>query len=314
MRIGSARAGFTLVELIAATTIAAVVGSALMLTLRRQERFYRAAAEVLQVRAQLRDAADVLAADIRGTAVARYGFPLMTDSAMELFSTIGSSVACRAPVGRTIFLPPVVLAGAPGLTSLLASPDTGDVALIYAIPAGVPDSGRWMEFRISAFGSRSLASSCPPDTGFTSAADAAAGQPGYAVTLSDIPSPSVRKGAPIRFIRRARYSLYRSSDNNWYLGYRRCNAVGRSICGTIQPVSGPYLPYRGSGGTGAGLAFRYFDSTGEEVVDALLSPAVARIDVVLRGETAREVSFAGDARQRLRDSAIVSVSPRNRAR
>ena len=296
-----------------ATALAALVGSTLIMTLRRQERFYSSATEVMQVRAQLRDAADVLAVDIRSAAVARYGLPLMTDSAMELFTAIGSSVVCAAPAGKILFLPPPRLASGTVLTSLLATPDTGDLALIYAMPAGEPDSGRWAESRIAAFAARSVSSSCPPATGFTSGADAA-GQTGYALTLPNTPPASVRKGSPVRFLRRARYSLYRSSDGQWYLGFRRCNAVGPSVCGTIQPVSGPYLPYERQGGNNSGLAFRYFDSAGGEVVDALLSPTISRIDIVLRGETARAISLAGDARLRYRDSAIVSVSPRNRAR
>ena len=284
-----------------------------MMTLRRQERLYGAATEVMQVRAQLRDAADVLAGDIRGAAVARYGLPLMTDSAIELLTAIGSSVACTAPVGNTLFLPPPRLASGTVLSSFLASPDTGDLALIYTLPAGQPDSGRWLESRIAAFATRSVNTSCPASTGFTAAADATA-QSGYAVTLSSAPPAGVRKGAPLRFLRRARYSLYRSSDGQWYLGFRRCNIIGPSVCGTIQPVSGPYLPYQRREGSSGGIGFRYFDSAGGEVLDALLSPTIARVDVVLRGETARSVSLAGDARIRYRDSATVSISPRNRVR
>jgi prepilin-type N-terminal cleavage/methylation domain-containing protein len=313
VRLGHWRRGFTLIELIVATVLAGFVGTALMMTLRRQERLYGSATEVMEVRAQLRDAADVLSADIRGAAVARYGFPLMTDSALELFTAIGSSVVCTAPVGSTLFLAPARLSSGTVLTSLLASPDTGDLALIYTMPGAQPDSGRWLESRIAAFGTRSVNTSCPPSTGFTSPADVA-GQTGYALTLSAAPPSSVRKGAPVRFLRRARYSLYRSSDGKWYLGFRRCNAIGPSVCGSIQPVSGPYRPYQTQGTNSGGLAFRYFASDGSEVVDALLSPTIARVDVVLRGETARAVSLAGDARLRYRDSAIVSVSPRNRAR
>ena len=314
MRIERKRRGFTLIEVIVAVGLAALVGSTLLMTLRRQQRFYGSAAEMMQVRAQLRDAADVLAADLRGAAVARYGLPLMTDSAVELFTTIGASVVCAAPSGRTLFMPPAALASGTFLTSLLAAPDTGDVALIYAMPGGIPDSAQWVEFRVAAFGSRSLATSCPASTGFTSAADAAAKRSGYALTLTTDSPPAVRKGAPVRFLRRARYSLYRSSDGNWYLGYRRCNATGTPACATIQPVSGPYLPFKKAGAPDGGLAFRYFDSDGTELTDASLSPMVARIDIVLRGETARAVSLAGDARSRYRDSAIVSISPRNRVR
>ena len=307
------RAGFTLIEMIVATAIAAVVGTTLMLTLRRQERFYSSSAQMLQVRAQLRDGGDVLTSDIRGAAIERYGFPLMTDTAVEFFSTIGSSVVCETPVGQTLFLPPDTVSSGATLTSLLATPDTGDIALIYAMRGGVPDSAQWVDARIAAFATRSLSSSCPPSTGFASSADVAAGERGYALTLTPSVPTGIRKGAPVRFLRRGRYSLY-ASGGEWYLGYRRCSAVGLSSCGTIQPVSGPYLSYRGQQSPDAGLAFHYFDAGGAEVTDEAFSRLVSRVDIVLRGATAREVALSGDARVRYRDSAVVSVSPRNRAR
>lgn len=314
MPVIRARTGFTLIELIVAGALAAIVGATIMFTLQKQERFYGSAAEVMRLRSQLRDAADVLVADIRGAAVSRYGLALMRDTAIELYTTLGNSVVCATPTGRTLFLPPGTLASGTVLTSLLASPDTGDLALLYSIPGGNPDSARWIEARISGFGTRSLSSSCPPSTAFTSALDAAAGKTGYAVTLLANPPPGVRRGAPVRFIRRARYSLYRSSDGDWYLGYRRCSPVGPSICSTIQPVSGPYLPHAQAGATSAGISFHYFDSGGAELFDINQSANLARVDVVLRGETARLVSLVGDARKRYRDSSIVSVSPRNRTR
>jgi prepilin-type N-terminal cleavage/methylation domain-containing protein len=313
MPVKQQRAGFTLIELVVATAIAAIVGATLMMTLTRQARFYSSASDILQVRSQLRDGADVLASDIRSSAVASYGLPLMSDSAVELFSTIGSSVVCETPSGTTLFLAPATSSTGPPLTSLLVTPDTGDLALVYAMPGGSPDSARWLEERIAAFSSRSLSTSCPPGVGFTSTADLAGGARGYALTLSSNPSIQIRKGAPVRFIRRGRFSLY-ASGGEWYLGYRRCNAIGAPSCGTIQPVSGPYLSYSNGNIDNAGLAFRYFDANGDEISDESLSSLVARIDIVLRGATARAVSLAGDARVRYRDSAVVSVSPRNRAR
>jgi prepilin-type N-terminal cleavage/methylation domain-containing protein len=307
------KAGFTLIEMIVATAIAAIVGTTLMVTLRRQERFYSSSAQMLHVRAQLRDGGDILTSDIRGAAIERYGLPLMTDTAVEFFGTIGSSVVCETPVGQTLFLPPDTLSSGATLTSLLAMPDTGDIALIYAMRGGVPDSAQWVDARIAAFATRSLSTSCPPSTGFASSADVAAGERGYALTLTPSVPTGIRKGAPVRFLRRGRYSLY-ASGGEWYLGYRRCNALGSSSCGTIQPVSGPYLSYRGQESPDAGLAFHYFDASGVEVTDEASSRLVSRIDIVLRGATAREVALSGDARVRYRDSAVVSVSPRNRAR
>lgn len=295
------RAAFTLIEIVVATTLAALVGATIMMTLRRQERFYSSATQIMNVRAQLRDAGDVLVTDIRGANVARYGFPLMTDTAVEMFATVATSVACAAPSGKTLLLPPTDLANQTILTSFLATPDTGDLALIYATPADNPDSARWGEYRISAFSTRSVASSCPGSN-----------RSGYLLTVATPLDTTIRMGAPIRFARRSRYSFYRSSDGEWYLGYRRCNALGASACTTIQPVSGPYLPYSRSGSTG--LGFRYFDASAVELTDAALSSRVARVDVILRGATARAASMRGDATQRFRDSVVISISPRNRLR
>ncbi|MEO8576820.1 MAG: type II secretion system protein [Gemmatimonadales bacterium] len=300
------RPGFTLVELLVATAIAGLAAVAMTLTLSRQQRFYSSASEILDARGQARDGADVLVSDIRSAAVARFGMPITTDSAIEMYATIATSVACSAPVGATIGLPPLVLSRGNSLTSMLFQPDTGDLAVLYAAST-VPDSSRWETLRIAAFASRALSSSCPASTGFTAPGDASAGASGYLLTLAQSPSVAIRKGAPIAFVRRVRYSLYRSSDNEWYLGYRRCG-VSSGACAAIQPVSGPYRGYASS--SASGLSFRYFNADGAEV--AVPSTAIARVDIVLRGKTSRAVSLTGDSRIAFRDSLVVSVSPRNR--
>ncbi|MEO8193836.1 MAG: prepilin-type N-terminal cleavage/methylation domain-containing protein [Gemmatimonadales bacterium] len=305
------RRAFTLVELLVATAIAGVAAAFMGATLARQQRFYSSAAAVLEVRSQLRDAADVLSADIRGAAVSTFGFPLMSDTAIEMYATIATSVACSAPAGVTVGLATATLTSGATLTSILVQPDTGDIAMLYGIPSGVADSGRWETHRVAVFQSRPLSTSCPQSAGFTSAADAAQGATAYSVTLATAPSPAVRGGAPIHFVRRARYSLYRSSDGDWYLGYRRCSASGFG-CAAIQPVSGPYSAY-GGGGSG-GISFRYFDSAGAELSPGSSSTAVARVDLVLRGETAHASALVGDAHSAWRDSVLVTVSPRNRTR
>ncbi len=300
------RSAFTLVELIVATAVAGVAAVAMTTILTRQQRFYASAGEILDARGQIRDGADVLVSDIRSAAVARFGLPVMTDSAIEMFTVIATSVACSAPVGTTIGLPPQVLARGHTLTSMLFEPDSGDLAVLYA--ASTPDSSRWETARIAAFSSRSLSSSCPASSGFASSGDASAGSTGYVVTLAQPPTAVVRAGAPIVFVRRVRYSLYRSSDNEWYLGYRRCG-VSSGICAAIQPVSGPYRPYASSSGV-SGLSIRYYDAAGGELLSS--SSAVARVDIVVRGQTARAASLTGDSRTMYRDSLVVTVSPRNR--
>ena len=304
------RYGFTVAELLVATAVAGIAAAAMTGTIVRQQRFYSAASEILITRSQLRDGADVLASDIRGASVELFGLPVMTDTAVEMYTVIGTSVACSAPAGATIGLPPASLVSGNTLTSVPYQPDTGDIAIVFSIPSEVIDSASWETYRIASFASRALNVACPPFTGFTAAGDAFAGASAFQLTLGTTPSSAVRKGAPIHFLRRARYSFYRSSDGEWYLGYRRCTATSPFTCAAIQPVSGPYRPYRA--GSPPGLTFRYFDSSGAQLSAPAESFRVARIDIVLRGESANAIALAGDSRRVWRDSILVTVSPRNR--
>ena len=305
------RGAFTLVELIAAVAVAGIATGLMTATLTRQQKFFSSAEEVLVVRSQLRDGADVLASDIRSAAVAQFGLPVMTDTAVEMVTVIGSSVACLSPSGATVGLPPSELVSGHTLTSMLVMPDTGDLAGIYSMPGGIADSARWDTFRIAGFAARSIPSSCPSSTGFVTPADEFTGATGFLLTLASAPSTQLRAGSIVHFLRRARYSLYRSSDGDWYLGYRRCGVTAPHACGSIQPVSGPYRPFRTGGPSG--MSFRYYDQAASEISGAA-SVNVARVDIVLRGETRSPVAPTGDSRRVWRDSVIVSVSPRNRIR
>lgn len=305
------RRGFTLVELVVATLIGGLAASVIVATLVRQQRFVSASEERLESRNRLRDAASVLTSDLRGAAISELGVPLMTDTAVEFFSVIATSIACTA-ASSTIGLPPRILASGNTLTSILVQPDTGDLALLYGSTYEQPDSGSWEIHRILTFAARAASTACPTMSGFTTAADVAAGVTSWQVSVSPAPGSTVHKGAPMHFARRGRYSLYRSSDGDWYLGYRRCNAIGASVCGSIQPVSGPYHPYAKTDGT-SGLTLKYFDSSGAEI-GAAQSASLARIDITLRGEAFHYTGITQAAAARGVDSTTVIVSPRNRAR
>ena len=305
------RAGFTLVELIVAVAIAGVAAVIMTATLVRQQKFFSSAGEVLAVRSHLRDGADILATDIRSASVAQFGLPVMTDTAIEMITVVAASVVCTSASPTSAGLPPVNLVSGNTLTSMLAPPDTGDMVAVYTMPGGIPDSARWDVYRIAGFASRSIASTCPSSAGFVTPGDEFTGATGFLLTLASGPPAPLRTGSIVHFLRRARYSLYRSSDGDWYLGYRRCGSVAPHACGAIQPVSGPYAPHRAN--NTSGISFRYYDEAGAEVA-AGAGSSVARIDIVLRGETQSAISLAGDARRVWDDSVIVSVSPRNRAR
>lgn len=293
------RAGLSLVELAAVIAILGLVGAAIGSALLHQQRYFRHARDVLGVREGVRDAVQVLSTDIRG-ASASDTFRLMTDSAIEFFSGVGTAVVCRSISPSSFGLSDESASGAT-LSSFLALPDTGDLALLYV---GGPDSGtnkRWERHRILAFSESGANGGC--------LLEGATPGEGFRVTLGSPPEGQVMRGTPVRFIRRGRYSLYRSSDRLWYLGYRRCNALGASACGGIQPISGPYRRYSPNPDE-TGFLFEYFDPRGERAsgVDSQLS--AARVDITARAQRTGVGMFGAGAP--VADSATTSIAIRNR--
>ena len=290
-----------------AIALAGLVVGTIVATITRQQQFYRGTAEVLYVRKGVRDAMEVLSTDVRGTSIADT-VRLAADSAIEFFATIGGSVVCQV-VGNDVGLP-VARAFGNTLTGFLNVPDTGDLALFHLDSAGANE--RWERHRISAFSERSLASSCPPASGLSQQSDLDLGAKGFVLTLTTPLGGDVKRGAVVRFIRRARYSLYHASDGGWYLGYRRCNAVGSPACGVVQPVSGAYRAYNRDPRV-TGLLFEYFDAAGQALEPGAAPVGLARVDITARSESEHRLPGGTPFARRIADSATASVAIRNRA-
>jgi prepilin-type N-terminal cleavage/methylation domain-containing protein len=299
------RWGFTLTELAVVLAILGVIGSAIGLTLIRQQRFYRGATELLYAREGVRDAMEILSTDVRGMSTADT-VRLLADSAVQLFANIGTSVVCQV-TGAEIGLPSAVSPRGNTLTAFLAQPDTGDLALFFrdSTEAG----SQWERHRIAGFSTRSLPATCPASSGFAQAPDDTRAT-GFLIVLSTPLSSHVGRGAPVRFIRHGRYSLYRAADGDWYLGYRRCNAVGSLACGAIQPLSGPYRAYSANA-EATGLRFEYFDDLGARLGGASSSLALARVDISARAESRQRLIVEGHAWMPS-DSATATIAVRNR--
>ena len=292
------RIGLGLIELIAAVAILGLLAGIIGSTIVGQQRFHRQAAAVLGARQGVRDAMEVLSTDIRGASL-EDTVRVMADSALEFFAGIGISVACRGLSGNSIALA-AESPTANTLTSFLLNPDTGDIALIYRRDSIDHDAGRWERHRIAAVTPRSSDRDC--------LTQGAAAQEGFLLTLQSLIERAVEPGTPVRFVRRGRYSLYRSSDRKWYLGYRRCNAIGASACGAIQPISGPYRPYSADKAR-TGFLFEYYGSSGELLTSAASPLAIARIDVSARAESDRTREGSDGA---LPEFASTSIAIRNR--
>lgn len=299
--------GFTLIELTVVLGILGIIGGAIGMTLMRQQRFYRGASELLYAREGVRDATEILAIDIRGTSVTDT-VRLLADSAIEMFASVGSSVVCQSPDGLEIGLPAAGSARANTLTALLSQPDSGDLAVFHR--DSVENGSQWERHRIAEFNSTLLGTSCPANAGFAPSGDPI-NDKGFVLTLLDPLSRHVVPGAPVRFIRRGRYSLYSASDGEWYLGYRRCNALGPSVCGAIQPLSGPYRAYSTNPEL-TGVLFEYFDARGARLQASSSPLLLARVNVTARAESRQRLAIESRSWTPA-DSGTVAIAVRNRA-
>lgn len=305
----SARHGFSLPELLISVCMIAVVGGAISEGMRRQQVLFRSIAAIVAIRGDVRDAAEVIAADI-SAASPLDTLPLATDSGVELYTLIGAAVSCDSSPGYVIRVPPEELRNGSVLTSLLSLPDSADLLLVFHGDTAAPGGdARWDRHSIAAVSSQPASVACAAATGFTTPADAAT--PARVFTLRTPASPEVRAGAPVRLLRRTRYSLYRSSDSRWYLGSRRCNPLGAPTCNVIQPLSGPYQSYSSSAGQ-SGLSLRYFTADGTAIVAAAGGPAVARIALAARARSRVPVSLGARLSAPYLDSTALSIALRNR--
>ena len=291
------RRGFSLVELIVILALSAIVMGGLTSVLVRQQRFYRGTADLIETRSQIRQAAGIIPADLRGVSTIGGDILAISDTSMIFWATIGQAVACTAvPLAASIDIPPLVLANNNTLASFSVTPGAGDTVYVYhdgPTEAAVDD--HWKAYGITGPPTASAA----PCLALTGAADLTTSR--YSFPLSTALDADISIGTPLRFVRRTRYTLYQAGDNSWYLGYCSPDCVG-----TPQPIAGPFLP--GSGAT-KGVSFTYQDGAG-----AVTSvPAnVAQVSIVVRGQTQGKVDMGGYGNTTVGDSLRFSVAIRNR--
>lgn len=267
----------------------------------RHQRAYDSVAADIDLRTRLRDASDLIAADLRGSSSEGDSILFASDTAFEFYSAIGSSTVCTTPIPTRITLPPDTLASGRTLSSWVTTPDTGDYVLIFSDSSSLSPRG-WMRARIASFGTIPALTGCPHSASLLSAGDIGSGR-SYDVSFASTLPAGVHRGSPVRFIRRVRYDVYRGGDGKWYLGYRRCTGG----CAPVQPVSGPY-----EAAAGQPIEFRYFTRSGASLAGNGPTTDVARVEIVSHAKYRRSVRLPGRAAPLVADSATVTVAIRNR--
>ncbi|HET7553225.1 MAG TPA: prepilin-type N-terminal cleavage/methylation domain-containing protein [Gemmatimonadaceae bacterium] len=295
MLSGVLRRGTTLVELLVVLVLLAIVGGATMHVAVGQQRFLAAVERVMEVHRTSREGADIPRQELRIMAPASGAIYGMAADRVEFRSLIGASVICEFDSSRTTVSIPGRLAWS-GLTSWVVAPRERDTVLVFdaASDSTLP---RWRVHTLAT--APDPGGRCPTVSGL--ARTSAEENDALSFRLTPPLESSVGAGASLRFVRRARYQLYRAGDGYWYLGFLDC-APARSVpCSTIQPVSGPFAP--------AGVRFTFVDSTGTVTAD----PAhVARVDVLSRAESDAPLRAMGLALGVYSDSVLASIALRNR--
>ena len=300
----SAPRGFTLVELLVALVLLAVVGGTLGTLLVSQYRLFNRTRGATQMQRDLRTGLGLLPMDLRGASRAGGDLTVLTDTAIALRATIGSSIVCTRPAANVISLPPLNGARA-DLTQWHTQPQPGDIALLYdEFDRPGPEDDRWLPYVIQTI---SASTGDCIGTPFTDAAlDPPSSKPRFRVTLDADPVATILPGMPVRFLRPTRYSLYLpgTDPDAWYLGYRE---LVQGTWTPIEPIAGPFEPPRG--GT-SGVRFTYFDTLGA-VMTAPAADRVGRIDLSFRTRNLLRNAGSRDSLV-LRDSVSVRVALRNR--
>ncbi|HEX5633214.1 MAG TPA: prepilin-type N-terminal cleavage/methylation domain-containing protein [Gemmatimonadales bacterium] len=297
------RRGATLVELLVALGVTAVLSAATFRLLDRTRRFAEGSALVADAHAQRLGAHGVLRTALEELSPLEGDLVTAFDSSVTFLGIVGVGVACALGSGTADF-PPTTLASGSVLASWRATPQAGDVVALLdeGTLAGAGDD-RWVAAQVTS--AIPLTGSCVGTPFVDSIADA--GRSGWRLSFGSALAPTVRAGTIARILRRQRFALYRSGAE-WALGWAEWNAPAASWH-PIQPLAGPLTGYAPSG-TG-GLSLQWHDSLGALLPPGAL-PTAAGVDVTVRAPTSAAVRMDGVTRGVRIDSARTHFPFRNR--
>lgn len=251
------RSGSSLVELLVALGLAAVLLAAATGSMLRQQRSARWVGAFGAVESQASHAVRLLPDELAlldaaaGDVVAGQA----SDSTVELRAVVASSVACDSATNVVTLAP-----------DMGAMPPLGGVARTIAAGDSLwfLDSLGWRARGVLA-ATRATSGCLRPAA------------PSGATTRLTLDAPvDVGGGTPLRVTRHERWLFYRASDGRWYLGFRDWNVAGARFNAT-QPVAGPFVKTLRSGER---TGFRFYDSLGNALIpDGSNEGGIARVRV-----------------------------------
>ena len=282
IRAGSPRRGGTLVELLMALPLAALLAAAAAATLIGGWRLARRTESSQGSLRELRHAQAVFEADLRP--LRAHDIHALADSAVEFDALLGAGVVCAsaAAVADRIDIASADPADARGM-SWASSVQAGDALAFWRVDRDSLAS--LIEHRTTVRDLRWEAA-CAGSPWMAAWADRRT----VRLTIADASPSGIVVGAVVAVRRRTRLSLYRSGTA-WFLG-KRTQTGG--VWDGIQPVAGPFLsPAQG------GMRIRLLDAAGA-VTRVASDAAAVRIEV----RADRAPDGRGAAR---RDTAVFDV-------
>ena len=283
--------GMTLVEILVALVLLAVVSAALYRVLLNNQRIYQAQTQRIDLQQNIRAAATILPAELREIDATDGDIKAMSSTGMLIRAMRWLGFVCAPPVlggatnGMTMTIRQQPFYGSRGINT-----GTDSLLIYYDGNQATRNDDNWVLARPTGV----VAGTCPglPVTA------------GLVVTmnlnLGALPNVAgaITTGSPVRGFEVVAYGLYQPvGDSLWYVGLRPAGA-------TLQPIIGPVLP--------GGLTLAYYDSTGTVTA---IPTRVARVDITVRGRTVQKVQNAAGAGKSVSvDSVLTSVALRNNRR
>jgi hypothetical protein len=296
----AARRGTSIVELLVALVLFGMVGAATFRLLDRQSRFHSGLLAILEARAQHAAAHEAVAVELRSASTTSGDIGPLTDSSVVFRMPVGAGVACEIAPGVIDLAPDSVAAGQV-FARFRTTPQPGDTAWLFDEGASdTPPDDAWVPLAVTS-ASRS-GGHCAGSPLRDPVMDA--GLASWRLQVAGAVPPTIVPGAAVRLTRMARFALYRSGSEFW-LGFAERNPVTGGWV-TIQPVSGPYLPFNASVPSTSGIALAGRDSSG-----AMAPSNPASIAMTTRTRTTRVVHIDGLTRGRYADSLHSLIGLRN---
>ena len=286
------RRGFTLIELIIALALGALVGAAVLQAIVGTQRSSQAGLQRIDLQQNLRAGMGYITSVVRELNAADGDIGAATPTLLRFRGMRWASPLCS---------PPVVAGGASAFLLInsnavygLGTPDAAsDSLLVYAEgDPGTRADDTWLVGEVASLGTATC-------TGGASALRLSAR---ITAATGGIPAlAGVTSGAPLRGFQWEELSVFQGAEGRWWIGRRTASRSGGWTA--VEPLVGPI--------TAAGLALQYYDSTG--AVTATLAN-IASIAVTLRAESMSMVRTRPGDIDFARDSLLSRVALRNNPR